>query len=130
MSLTTHSPTNIRKKREAIARKCMRYRQTNQPVAPRQRGQEITPAEERAAGRISPEDKAERVLAMTTSNCKGMQPMAEAMRLPLHQAASNAVTNGMRNATAPFSVALRLDRYVGDAILKDTTITNNVRLDS
>ena len=108
----------------------MRYRQTNHPVAPRQRGKEITPAEERAAGRISPEDKAERVLAMTMTNCKGMQPMAEAMRLPLRQVASNAVTNGMRNATAPSFVALRLDRYVGDAIWKDTTITNNVHLDN
>ena len=67
---------------------------------------------------------------MTTSKCKGTQLTAEAMRLPLHPVVSNAVTNDMRNKTAPFSVALRRDRYVGGAILKGTTITNNVRLDS
>ena len=108
----------------------MRYRQTNQPVALRQRSHEVTPAEERAAGRISPEDKAERAHAMTMSKCKETQPTAEAMRLPLHPVVSNAVTNGMRNKTAPFSAALRQDKYVGGAILKGTTTTNNVRLDS
>ena len=108
----------------------MRYRQTNQPVALRLKSHKVTPADERAAGGISPEDQAERAHARTTSKCTEMQRTAEAMKPPPHQVVSNAVTDGMRNKTAPFSAALRQDKYVGGAILKDTTPTNNVPLDN
>ena len=108
----------------------MRYRQTSQPVALRQKSHKVTPADERAADGISPEDKAGRAPARTTSKCKAMQRTAEAMKPPPHQVVSNAVTDGMRNKTAPFSAALRQDKYVGGAILKDTTPTNNVPLDN
>ena len=108
----------------------MRYRQTNQQVARRLKSHKVTPADERAAGGISPEELAERARARTTSKCTEMQRMAEAMRLLLPQVASNAVIDGMRNKTAPFSAALHQDKYVGGAILKDTTPTNNVPLDN
>ena len=111
-------------------RRCMRYRQTNQQVALRLKSHKVTPADERAAGEIRPEDKAERARVMITCKCPGTPLTAEAMRLLLPQVASNAVIDGMRNKTAPFSEAPRQDRYVGGAILKATTPTNNVPLDN
>ena len=110
--------------------RCMRYRRTNQLVALRQKSHQVMPADERAAGGISPEDKAERARVMITCKCPGTPLTAEAMRLLLPQVASNAVIDGMRNKTAPFSAALHQDKYVGGAILKDTTPTNNVPLDN